>query len=337
MSDDYKPMFPWFGGKSTVAADVWAGLGEVDNYVEPFFGSGAVLFLRPHAPRVETVNDADGYVANFWRAVSRDPDAVAEHCDWPVNECDLEARHKWLVQVDRKRELPQRLKDDPDFYDAKIAGWWCWGLSQWIGRGWCAGELHGPGSGENAGRGVHRQRPHLGDAGRGVHSKRANIDTGKGECAERSEWLRDWFRRVRDRLRRVRVCCGDWLRVCRSEGTTTRHGLTGVFLDPPYADTAGRDSNIYAVDCEQVAHRVREWAIERGTDPMMRIVLAGYEGEHDMPSNWRVHAWKANGGYANLNDDPESTGKANAHKERLWFSPHCLGSGPREIQAELFQ
>lgn len=71
--------FPWFGGKSAVSGIVWERFGDVPNYVEPFFGSGAVLLGRPrdHAAGLETVNDKDGYVANFWRAVQRDPQAVA--------------------------------------------------------------------------------------------------------------------------------------------------------------------------------------------------------------------------------------------------------------------
>ena len=42
--------FPWFGGKSRVAAVVWRAFGDVPNYVEPFAGSLAVLLGRPHAP-----------------------------------------------------------------------------------------------------------------------------------------------------------------------------------------------------------------------------------------------------------------------------------------------
>lgn len=95
-----KAPFPWFGGKRTVAADVWARFGEVRNYVEPFFGSGAVLLNRPdwqpEASWIETVNDRDGFVANFWRATRHDPDAVAHWADWPANENDLHARHVWL-------------------------------------------------------------------------------------------------------------------------------------------------------------------------------------------------------------------------------------------------
>lgn len=35
--------FPWFGGKRKVAPEVWAALGDPDNYIEPFAGSLAVL------------------------------------------------------------------------------------------------------------------------------------------------------------------------------------------------------------------------------------------------------------------------------------------------------
>lgn len=86
--------FPWFGGKRKVATEVWARFGRVNNYVEPFFGSGAVLLGRPHrSGGTETINDRDGYVANFWRAIQHDPAAVARHADHPVNENDLHARH----------------------------------------------------------------------------------------------------------------------------------------------------------------------------------------------------------------------------------------------------
>src|ERR1700693_2744894 len=95
---NYKPPFTWFGGKSPVAGEIWRRFGPVKNYVEPFFGSGAVLFLRPDGPGpIETVNDADGLLSNFWRALQHEPDAVAEFADWPVNEADLHARHLWLL------------------------------------------------------------------------------------------------------------------------------------------------------------------------------------------------------------------------------------------------
>ena len=166
---DHKPPFVYFGGKSAVADVVWQALGDVPNYVEPFFGSGAVLFLRPGgAGHIETVNDEDGMLANFWRALQRDPESVAEHADNPVNECDLHARHLWLLG--QRERVTDRLCGDADFFDVKAAGYWCWGLNCWIGSGWMSG--NGPwtanADGEMVlrddlvpGKGVNRKRPHL--------------------------------------------------------------------------------------------------------------------------------------------------------------------------------
>lgn len=321
-----KAPFPWFGGKSRVADLVWDRFGDVANYVEPFFGSGAVLLARPHPPRIETVNDLDCMVANFWRAVQSDPEAVAKWCDWPVNEADLHARHLWLVQgLPAHRE---RMMTEPDYFDAKIAGWWVWGICQWIGSGWCAERKPSrqlPHVGD-AGMGVHRKLPHVGDAGRGVHRKRPHV-SGTGMGVHRKlphvggTGRGGLFDELYARLRHVRVCCGDWSRVT-GDSVTWRHGITGMLLDPPYADTADRAASLYREDSLSVAHDVRKWAIENGDNPLMRIALCGYEGEHDMPSSWECVPWKAKGGYGGQSQDHNNP---NAKRERIWFSPHCLG------------
>ena len=132
--------YPWFGGKSKVASLIWERFGDVANYVEPFFGSGAVLLGRPHWPwqgtRIETVNDLNAWLVNFWRALQADPDAVTHHADWPVSELDLHARGDWLFYRAGVAEWAERMRADPDYYDAKSAGWWVWGQCCWIGRGW---------------------------------------------------------------------------------------------------------------------------------------------------------------------------------------------------------
>lgn len=113
-----RPPFPWYGGKRRVAPEVWARFGDVRHYIEPFAGGLAVLLGRPDTHRaggLETVNDLDRYVANFWRAVRADPEAVAAHADGPVLEVDLRARHRWLVE--HAQDLA-RLDADPDAYDA---------------------------------------------------------------------------------------------------------------------------------------------------------------------------------------------------------------------------
>ena len=332
-----EPPYIWFGGKRAVAPIVWTALGDVGHYVEPFLGGAAVLLLRPHRPQLETVNDLDGFVPNFWRAVQAEPEALADAMDWPVTEIDLEARHRALCRQPDKAEFLARVKHDPRYYDVQRAAWWCWGLCAWIGSGWCAGEYfpeaqensHGRGLGPNAskmpsvGRGedVHRKQPHLGDTGRGVHRVGVIEDA---TCAASREALRTWMQALADRLRRVRVCCGDWARIC-TDGATDHGREVGVFLDPPYAGDVGRDNNIYREEDLTVSTRVRQWCLEHTDRPRYRIVLAGYEGEHDELEGhgWSVRAWKTRGGYANIGRD--QGGQANRARERLWLSPSCLG------------
>lgn len=295
--------YPWFGGKARVAPLVWDRFGDTLNYVEPFFGGGAVLLSRPHDSRTETVNDIDGFLCNFWRAVKAEPDKVAEFAARPVNEIDLAAWRDWLFA--RKDEVTQRMWRDPDYYDCKYAGIWVWGICSTIGDGWTRSVPD-----KDA---VNRPCTHLGSAGQGVNRPGVSFDRGGQGCFGTSFNLIEYFKQLQSRMARVRVMCGDWDRVC-SPAVTDRIGLTGVFLDPPYDGY----ENTYAHG-ESVSDAVREWAIKNGDNPKMRIALCGYEGEHGMPDNWDCVAWKAQGGYGNGAVDNE-----NKHRERIWFSPHCL-------------
>jgi hypothetical protein len=305
--------YQYFGGKSKVSPIVWKRLGNVRNFVEPFFGSGAMLLGRPQPfAGLETVNDADGHVSNFWRALHAAPDEVAKWAGWPVSECDLHARHLWLTNEGRQHV--ERLKTDAEYFDAKIAGWWVWGLCQWINAGWCAGAQGGEPFAD--GRLAHPRRPHLG-RGVGVHRPSQQLphlgDAGMGECERRATELREYFRLLADRLRGVRVCCGDWSRVC-GPTPTVKQGLTGVFLDPPYS-LSERAASLYSVEAD-IAAEVRAWCLERGGDERIRIALCGYDGEgHEELERhgWDVLRWKSSGGiYSN-----------QGHRERIWFSPHC--------------
>jgi hypothetical protein len=405
-----KAPYPAFGGKSAIAGMVWERIGDVRNAIEPFCFSLAWILNRPHEAKIETVNDLNPFVANFWRAIQCDPEAVARWADWPVNETDLHARHRWLVQSRKARASLARVKADPDYFDAKIAGWWCWGACMWIGSGWCdsrgvnsqqipkisdegadihvamsaqvphlagdagvvgqkvtssaawkkfdAKDVHqkrprvpssvggyAPGvingvkrpqlcnGNTTHGVGVHadssNHRPQLADAysrGRGVHGNDALTD-----CQRRRLWLVDWFTRLADRLRPVRVCCGHWMRVCDSDSTLTRLGLTGVFLDPPYrktlADgTVNRAANIYANDKSQdvnaLCDEVQDWCLRWDGNPEIRIALCGLEGEYPLidAAGWEKVPWKSRGGYGNRTD----RGKENAARERIWFNKSCL-------------
>lgn len=308
--------FPWFGGKSRAAALIWDRLGDTPNYVEPFAGSLAVLLGRPHEPQIETVNDLDCYVVNFWRAVTADPAAVARYASWPVTEADQNARHQWLVD---RAEFRERVNIDPEYFDAKVAGWWAWGLNVYIGDGWCDARFWRDG---DAGTGVNRQLPHLGDAGKGVNRKLPNLTTFVE--MKPVEGLAAWMDALSARLRRVRVCCGDWTRVL-TPSVTTKHGLTAVLLDPPYQASVNQN---YAVSSGDIAAEVATWAIEHGDDPLLRIALCGYEGDYQMPASWECEHGRARKGYQRDADA--------AKKERVWFSPHCLRPSDRlPFHAEL--
>ena len=143
---------------------------------------------------------------------------------------------------------------------------------------------------------------------------------------------RDYLGQLARRLRWVRVCCGDWSRVT-GPSVTVGHGMTAVFLDPPYSAEAERDMGCYAVDSGTVAHNVRAWCEQNGGDRRLRICLSGYAGEgHEAleARGWRVHSWKAHGGYENQSTSEDGPSN-NCRRERLWFSPHCV-----ENQRELF-
>ena len=333
--------FPYFGGKSGATSEVWAAFGPVANYIEAFAGSAAMLLGAPAGKRIETINDADGFVANFWRAIANCPEDVARHADWPCNEVDLFARHSWLVR--QTATLTARLYADPSWFDAKIAGWWCWGACNWIGSGWCSGT--GPwvhdGAGivdtrklphlGDAGKGINRQLPHLGDAGQGINRQLPHLgnagqgikrqlphlgDAGQGH--QRTAFITDWFYRLHQRLRDVRVTCGDWSRVVK-DSVTTRHGLTGVFLDPPYSKGA-MDYAAGGVGTD-LPLQVQAWCAANGSNEKLRIVLCGHAGEHDalLADGWFTVAWKARKGYA-LTDEAMQ----NSKDETLWCSPHCV-------------
>ena len=181
---------------------------------------------------------------------------------------------------------------------------------------------HGPGSGVFSSR-AHAKMPAIAGREWGIRSEEG--------MSRREGGLYEWMLQLSDRLRRVRVCCGDWKRVL-GPAPTTCIGTTGVFLDPPYA--VDERSDVYNEESRDVAHDVRKWAIDNGDNPELRIALCGYDGEHSMPAEWTEIQWKANGGFANQGK-LDTQGRRNAGRERIWFSPHCLRPRENLFQADI--
>jgi len=283
----YKSFFPWFGSKTRVASLIWDKVGKPSVYVEPFAGSLAVMLENPWwEDTVEVVNDLDGMVTNAWRSIKFDPEATKHYANWPTSELDLHARSTYCES--QREELEAILRSDPEHYDPKLAGWWMWGMSTGIGDTFIAQK-----------KSIPRLMKQSGTQGRNF----------------------DWdthFEAMSHRLRHVRIACGDWKRVVKPSVTERFAGPTLVFLDPPYAREQRHDT--YAHESYTVASEVQEWCIENQDDPDLMIVLAGYEGDYDLTSDWEKVEWKAHGGLSKFG---EGQGKENARLERLWFSPSC--------------
>jgi DNA adenine methylase len=68
-------VFGWYGGKFSHLDWLLPLLPQAHHYCEPFAGSAAVLLNRDPAP-VETYNDIDGEVVNFFRVLREDPEGL---------------------------------------------------------------------------------------------------------------------------------------------------------------------------------------------------------------------------------------------------------------------
>lgn len=64
------------GSKWSLAGWIIGHFPEHHSYLEPFFGSGAVLFNKPRS-NIETVNDLDGNVVNLFEWIRKDPERLA--------------------------------------------------------------------------------------------------------------------------------------------------------------------------------------------------------------------------------------------------------------------
>ena len=324
--------FPYFGGKRSVAADIWQRLGSPAQYIEPFCGSAAVLLAAYRPASLEVICDGSGFIANFWRAVKHQPAAVAEWADYPVSHIDLGARHIWLMA--QRERVGAELHDCDWPGDAKVAGWWLWGQCCWIGSGWCEWDREGTvrrqcwhgrlGDREgidatSAGMGVQAigKVPHASDAGRGVqaigqvpHASNAGMGNALLTSAGRTAWR--WLHQLADRLERVRIVHGDWSRCLNNHFGGAD---TAVFLDPPYRSY----ERLYG-DAAPVADAVEAWARKNAH---LRIALCGHRGDYDLP-DWDAVEW----------DRGRLTysGGKTTDSECVWYSPACL---PRQ-QIDLF-
>lgn len=101
----------YFGGKSRIAPWIVSLLPTHRTYVEPYFGSGAVLFAKP-ASHTEIINDLDGEVVNFFRMLRERCEDLERAClltpyarqEYDASPVDpelepLERARRWFLRV----------------------------------------------------------------------------------------------------------------------------------------------------------------------------------------------------------------------------------------------
>lgn len=260
------PLFHYPGGKRRMAPVIWQALGNPRTYVEPFGGSLAVLLQRPRehltpdqGRRFEVVNDLSGRLVNLYRAIKSDPEAVWESARGPRATLDMTARHRALRQA--SEVICEKLRDDPQWFDAQLAGWQLYNLRY---------ATHPRAA-------VAETRNTLG---------RPTVNPTPLTLAE--------IQSVADRmdLSRMMILCGDWARTLTAKFTEA--APLGVFLDPPYV-SALRDDALYPTEGRQAGRECREWAISVANDSRFRIVLCGYDDE-GCPDGWTELPWTSQGG-----------------------------------------
>jgi DNA adenine methylase len=108
--------FGWYGGKFSHLEWLLPLLPDCNNYCEPFAGSAAVLVNRQPSP-VETYNDIDGEVVNFFRVLRDSKDHLIESigltpfsreefaiaCEFDANLPPLEKARRFFVRARQVR------------------------------------------------------------------------------------------------------------------------------------------------------------------------------------------------------------------------------------------
>jgi DNA adenine methylase len=243
------PPLKWHGGKNYLAAKIIALMPPHLHYVEPYFGSGQVLFARdPHDRRLwwpeltsdgrkpdgvsELINDLHGDLMNFYQ-VLRDADGFAR----------LHKRLDGTLFSEAEWQVARRLLDSGgDAVERAAALFIC-----------CRQSL--------AGRMCSFAPP-----------VRTRLRGGRNDGV--NAWWRavDGLEAVHERLRNVMVLNRPALDVIRSEDTRA----TLFYLDPPYYHPTRTAAKVYRYEMSKQDHRELLDTL-RGCKG--KVMLSGYGNE----------------------------------------------------------
>ena len=350
---DYTPLV-YFGAKRKAAPLIWRLFGRVRSYVDPFMGSLSVPLACPYEiPRV-VVNDLNCLLVNFWRALQRDPEAVAYWAEYPSSHVDLMARREWLRQ--QWPTAVQCMQNDPEWHDPRMAGWYVWVISNVIAGHWeylrTETDDHDAYAQVLAASRRYRldwdtppsavpadipratrkhSMPHTSEP-QGVQLRRTHA-VERDVPVLTGMKLRTWMCDLAERIQEWIILHSSWrpivssrviLRIVPSE---TRY--TALLLDPPYDAGKIPRTPLYVEDTMDVAAEVREWLFTPNEKdgiipwyhPRLRIILCAYEGDHHPLPDSRTYRWSDRSDAHNMISDHR---RRPAKREILIANPACL-------------
>ncbi len=105
----------YYGGKQIMAKHILPLIPEHKIYTEPFFGGGAIFFLKEQSP-VEVINDMNGEVINFYHVLTTD--------FWRLNELIQTTLHSR-----EQYEQAMVVYNHPKLFDPIRRAWAFWILT----------------------------------------------------------------------------------------------------------------------------------------------------------------------------------------------------------------
>jgi DNA adenine methylase len=114
------PILKYPGSKWMLANWIIRHMPKHQIYLEPFFGSGAILFNKKPS-KTETINDIDGNVTNLFRVIREQPEELARlvyFTPW--------ARDEYIPFLTSHNDSESFIKTDNDLEDARRFLVRCW-------------------------------------------------------------------------------------------------------------------------------------------------------------------------------------------------------------------
>lgn len=121
-----KTVIQYPGSKWNLANTIVSMIPEHHSYVEPFFGSGAVLFTKPQS-HIETINDLDNDVVNLFKTIREHPEELARAIYYtPYAEIEYEQAYTGQEETDpveSARKFLVRCLQSHGFSSYRKVGW----------------------------------------------------------------------------------------------------------------------------------------------------------------------------------------------------------------------